>query len=97
MHKKFHLNYIRLKRLEIDGKVDKLKKNPYRPFAIQICQRCTFDPKKEIPYWFSLSYFILAVPIRKCFGKHSCMSFSFPIVTLNDSSFFPDSVTTSAQ
>ena len=20
-------------------------------FAVQICQRCTFDPKKEIPYW----------------------------------------------
>ena len=35
-----------------------------------------------------LSYFILAVPMRKCFGKHSCMS-SFPIPILNDTSFFP--------
>ena len=37
----------------------------------------------------SLSYFILAVPIRKCLGKHSCMSSSFPIFILNDTSFFP--------
>ena len=22
-----------------------------RPFAVQICQRCTIDPKKENPYW----------------------------------------------
>ena len=36
----------------------------------------------------SVSYFILAVPMRKCLGKHSCMSSSFPIVTLNDTSFF---------
>ena len=35
----------------------------------------------------SLSYFILAVPMRKCLGKHSCMNFSFPIVILNDTSF----------
>ena len=37
----------------------------------------------------ALSYFILAVPWRKCLGKHSCMSYSFPIVILNDTSFFP--------
>ena len=37
----------------------------------------------------SLSYFILAVPLRKCLGKHSCVSSSFPIVILNDTSFFP--------
>ena len=37
----------------------------------------------------SLSYLVLAVPIRKCLGKHSCMSSSFPIVVLNDTSFFP--------
>ena len=42
----------------------------------------------------SLSYFRLAVPMRKCLGKHSCMSFSFPIVILNDTSFFSDSATT---
>ena len=35
-----------------------------------------------------LSYFILAVPMRKCLGKHSCMSSSFPIAILNDTSFF---------
>ena len=32
----------------------------------------------------SLSYFILALPMHKCLGKHSCMSSSFPIVILND-------------
>ena len=37
----------------------------------------------------SLFYFILAVPMRKCLGKHSCVSSSFPIAILNDTSFFP--------
>ena len=37
----------------------------------------------------SLSYFVPAVPMRKCLRKHSCMSSSFPIVILNDTSFFP--------
>ena len=31
----------------------------------------------------SLSYFILAVPMRECLGKHSCMSSPFPIAILN--------------
>ena len=31
----------------------------------------------------SLSYFNLAVPMRKCLGKHSCMSFPFTIAILN--------------
>ena len=35
----------------------------------------------------SLSYFILAVPMRECLGKHSCMSFPFPIAILNGTSF----------
>ena len=39
-------------------------------------------------YSLSLPYFILAVPMRKCLGKHSCMSSSFPIVILYDTSFF---------
>ena len=30
----------------------------------------------------SLSYFILAVPLRECLGKHSCMSSPFPIAIL---------------
>ena len=25
----------------------------YAPFAMQLCQRCTFDPKKKNPYWIS--------------------------------------------
>ena len=36
----------------------------------------------------SLSYFILAVPMRECLGKHSCMSFPFPIAILNGTSWF---------
>ena len=31
----------------------------------------------------SLLYFILAVPMRKCLGKHSCMSSQFSIAILN--------------
>ena len=34
----------------------------------------------------SLSYFILAVPIRKCLGKH-LHEFTFPIATLNGTLF----------
>ena len=35
----------------------------------------------------SLSYFILAVPMLECLGKHSCMSSQFPIAILNGTSF----------
>ena len=36
----------------------------------------------------SLSYFVLAVPMRECFGKHSCMSSPCPIAILNCTFFF---------
>ena len=36
----------------------------------------------------SLSYFILAVPMRECLAKHSCMSSPFPIAMLNGTSSF---------
>ena len=36
-----------------------------------------------------LSYFILAVPMRECLGKHSCMSSLFPIAILNGTCLFP--------
>ena len=36
----------------------------------------------------SLSYFILAVPMRECLGKNSCTSSPFPIAILNATSFF---------
>ena len=36
----------------------------------------------------SLSYFILAVPMRECLGKHSCMRSQFPIAILNGTSSF---------
>ena len=35
----------------------------------------------------SLSYFILAIPMRKCLGKHSCMSSPFLIGILNGTLF----------
>ena len=40
------------------------------------------------PSSISLSYFILAVPMSKCLGKHSCMSSPFPIAILNGTFFF---------
>ena len=42
-----------------------------------------------LPSFVTLSYFILAVPMRECFGKHSCMSSSFPIAILNGTCLFP--------
>ena len=36
----------------------------------------------------SLSYFVLAVPMRDCLGKHSCMSSPCPIATLNGTLLF---------
>ena len=35
----------------------------------------------------SLSYLILAVPMRKCSGKHWCVSSTFPIAILNGTFF----------
>ena len=40
--------------LEIPGKVAEFKSLPssdWWPFSAEICQGCTFDPKKEILYW----------------------------------------------
>ena len=36
----------------------------------------------------SLSSFVLAVPMRECLGKHSCMSSPFPIAILNGTFIF---------
>ena len=36
----------------------------------------------------SLSYFILAVPMHECSGKHSCMSSPFPKAILNGTFLF---------
>ena len=43
-----------------------------------------FCPSSSVP----LSYFNLAVPMRECLVKHSCMSSPFPIAILNDTSSF---------
>ena len=37
----------------------------------------------------SLSYFVLSVPMRKCLGKHSCMSSPFPKLYWMVLAFFP--------
>ena len=42
-------------------------------------------PTSSVP----LSYFILAVSIRKCLGKHSFMGSPFPIAILYGTCFFP--------
>ena len=35
----------------------------------------------------SVSSLILAVPVRECLGKNSCVSFTFPIAILNGTCF----------
>ena len=40
------------------------------------------------PASVSLIYFILVVPMRKCLGKHSCISSPFPIALPNGPCFF---------
>ena len=40
-------------------------------------------------FLLSSSYFSISVPMRKYLGKHSCMSFTFPIAILNRTCFFP--------
>ena len=40
------------------------------------------------PSSVSLSYFILAVPMRECLGKHPCMSSPCPIAILNGTFLF---------
>ena len=36
----------------------------------------------------SMFYFVLAVPMRECLGKHSCMSSPCPIAVLNGTFLF---------
>ena len=48
----------------------------------------TLTPLFLPPSSVSLSYFILAIPMRKCLGKHSCTSSLFPIAILNATLFF---------
>ena len=44
-----------------------------------------FTPSSAV----SLFYFVLAVPMCECLGKHSCMSSSFPIAILNGACIVP--------
>ena len=38
------------------------------PFAVQICQRCTFDPKKEIPCWPYIRFEQNCIPYENAVG-----------------------------
>ena len=42
----------------------------------------------SLPSSVTLSYFILADPMRECLGKHSCLSSSFLIAILNCTCLF---------
>ena len=48
----------------------------------------TLTPLFSSSSFIFLSYLIIAVPIRKCLGKHWCMSSPFPIAILNGTFFF---------
>ena len=54
-------------------------------------------PSSRFTFFVSLSSFILAVAMLECLGKHSNMSSTFLIATLNGTSFFSASATTTAQ
>ena len=43
-----------------------------------------FSPSSSV----SLSYFVLAVPMRECLGKHSCVSSPYPMAILNGTFLF---------
>ena len=42
----------------------------------------------SLPSSVSLAYFIPAVPVSECLGKHSCVSSAFPLVILNGTFLF---------
>ena len=67
------------------------------------CDRPSWLPFFRAPYGFlhiyftplflptssvSVSYLIIAAPMRECLWKHSCMSFQFPVAVLSDAVFF---------
>ena len=41
-----------------------------------------------LPSSVSLSFFVLAVPMRECLGKLPCVSYTFPAAILNGTCFF---------
>ena len=49
---------------------------------------CILTPLFLLTSSGSLSYFILAVPMRECLGKHSCTNSTVPIAKLNGTCFF---------
>ena len=53
---------------------------PFVPALLLSILTSLFLPSSSV----SLSYFILAVPMRECLGKHSCMSSPFPISVFLD-------------
>ena len=57
-------------------------------FSCPLCFFPILTPLFLPPSSVSLSYLILAVSMRKCLGKHACMSSPFPIAILNGTFFF---------
>ena len=56
---------------------------PFMPALLLFIPTSLFLPSSYV----TLSYFILALPMRECSGKHSCMSSSFPVAILNGTCF----------
>ena len=57
-------------------------------FSCLLCFFSILTPLFLPPLSVSLSHFILAVPMRKCLGKHLLMSSPFPVAILNGTFFF---------
>ena len=70
-----------------------LGNDKFRDFFFACCTCFHIFTPLFLPSSISLYYFILAVPMRECLVKHSCMSSTFPIAILNGTCFFPDSAT----
>ena len=78
-----HVIHPQLRRVETPGgqKV-KLQLDRRDIFFLARCSSfhtLLFSPSFSV----AMSYFILAITMRKCLGEHSCMSSTFPIAMLN--------------
>ena len=56
-------------------------------FFVPVLLFSILTPLSLPPSSVSLSYFILAVQLHECLGKHSCMISQFPIAILNGTFF----------
>ena len=58
-----------------------------RPSGLLFVPAVLFSILRLSSVCLRLSYFILAVSMGECLGKHSCTSSQFPIAILNGTSF----------